>query len=262
MTAENDNLISVDEKKKYMEQSISFIDEYGNPLKFDLQSQQWTNGVPGINSGGVFDGYTVYPVNNGPDVDVNDDASAQRRDQIYDDIYESAEKYFDKHPEERPKDGYSRRLSYITSYVNIQAYKEMKKRENEGQASSLEKAYVYQHEHPQMKTNFSWEQLTGKTPLDAPEKVVLEEIRRDELSGVMKRQEAEYKQSVERGTQSIANRVAEAQNLRYEIKFKNRERPQIEENTSRPKKQERTMSLDEVNAAINHYVQKNKKEGR
>ena len=159
---EHGNLIKIDEQDRYMEQPISFVDEYGNRLRFDLQSQQWGVGEPGINSGGQFEGYTVYPINNGPDIDVHDDATAARRDRIYDDIYASAQKYFDEHPEERPNDGYSRRNSYITSYVKAQAYREMKKRDAEGRASTLEKAFVYQHEHPHDTMNFSWEQTRGR----------------------------------------------------------------------------------------------------
>ena len=253
---EHGNLIKIDEQDRYMEQPISFVDEYGNRLRFDLQSQQWGEGEPGINSGGQFEGYTVYPINNGPDVDVHDDATAARRDRIYDDIYASAQKYFDEHPEERPNDGYSRRNSYITSYVKAQAYREMKKRDAEGRASTLEKAFVYQHEHPHDTMNFSWEQLIGKTPLDAPAEQVLDEIRRDKLTGIMKKQEEEYKQSVERGTNSIKNRVAEAQSLRYDIRSQNREVPHVEEALRRQKAQDKTMSLDEVNAVIHNVVQK------
>ncbi len=259
---EHGNLIKIDEQDKYMEQPISFVDEYGNQLRFDLQSQQWAEGEPGINSGGKFDGYTVYPINNGPDVDVYDNASAQRRDRIYDNIYKSAEKYFNLHPEERPNDGYGRKNSYVTSYVNIQAYKEMKKRDAEGRASTLEKAYVYQHEHPHQTMNFSWDQLMGRTPLDAPEEVIRDEINRDELTEVMRKQEEEYKQSVERGTNSIKNRVAEAQNLRYDIHTQNREVPQAEEALRKQKEQDKTMNLDEVNAVIHDVVQKKSRGSR
>lgn len=251
---EHGNLIKIDEQNKYLEQPMRFVDEYGNRIRFDLQSQQWAIGEPGINSGGKFDGYTVYPINNGPDVDVHDDASARKRDKIYDDLYTAAQKYFNEHPEERPKDGYGRENSYVTSYVNIQAYKEMKKRDAEGKASALEKAYVYQHEHPHQTMNFSWDQLMGKTPLDAPEEVVRDEINRDELTDVMKKQEEEYKRSVERGTNSIKNRVAEAQSLRYDIHTRNREVPQADEALRKQKAQDQTMNLDEVNALIHHVV--------
>lgn len=259
---EHGNLIKVDEQKKYMEQPISFIDENGNPLRFDLQTQQWGEGEPGINAGGKFEGYTVYPINNGPDVDVHDNASAERRDRLYDKVYRDAESYFNAHPNERPKDGYSRRNAYITSYVNIQARKEMTRRIAEGKASNLEKAYVYQHATPDLTYNFSWEQLTGKTPLDAPEQQVLEEISRDRMTGIMKRQEEEYKKSVERGTNSIKNRVAEAQSLRYDIRSQNREVPQAEEALRKQKEQDKTMNLDEVNALIHHVVQEKSRGSR
>ena len=259
---EHGNVIKIDEHDKYMEQPMSFIDENGNRLRFDLQTQQWGEGEPGINSGGKFEGYTVYPINNGPDVDVYDDASAERRDRAYDKIYRDAENYFNAHPNERPKDVYSRQNSYITSYVNIQAGKEMKRRIAEGKASTLEKAYVYQCEHPHQTFNFSWEQLMGKTPLDASEQQVLEEISRDKMTEIMKRQEEEYKKSVERGTTSIKNRVAEAQNLRYDIRSQNREVPQAEEALRKQKEQDKTMNLDEVNAVIHHVVQEKSRGSR
>lgn len=76
-TDENGNRLKIDTAKKYIEQTVHFVDENGNKLKFDLQSQQWATGEPGIDSGGDFNGYTVYPVNNDPDIDVHDDASAK-----------------------------------------------------------------------------------------------------------------------------------------------------------------------------------------
>ena len=255
---EHGNVIKIDEDKRYMEQTMHFVDENGNRLRFDLQTVRWGVGEPGINSGGDFKGYDLYPFNNRPDVYVHDEASAELRDKMYKKVYRDAEKYFDMHPNERPEDGYSRENSYITTYVNIQAKKEMARRIAEGKASLLEKIYVNEDKYPLV----SWKQLKGETPLDAPEEQVHDEINRDKMTEIMKKQEEEYKKSVERGTTSIQNRVAEAQNLRYDIRTQNREIPQAEEALRQQKAQDQTMNMDEVNAVIHHVVQEKSRGGR
>lgn len=255
-TDENGNRLKIDTAKKYIEQTVHFVDENGNKLKFDLQSQQWATGEPGIDSGGDFNGYTVYPVNNDPDIDVHDDASAKAWDAAYDKIYKNAEQYFEKHPEQCPADGYSRKNSYTTAYVKILAGEEMKRRVASGKASSLEKAYVHQINNMKSTQCFSWEQLLGDMPLDAPAEEVAAMISCDELSATMRRQAEEYKLSVERGTESIRNRVAEAQSLRYDIRSKNREVPGADEALRKQRARDKTLSPDEANAVIHNHLQK------
>lgn len=254
-TDENGNRLKIDTAKKYIEQTVHFVDENGNKLKFDLQSQKWATGEPGINAGGRFDGYTVYPFNNEPDIEVHDEASAKARTEAYDKIYKDAERYFEKHPEQRPADGYSRKNSYTTAYVKIQVGEEMHRRSAAGKASSLEQAYIFQKDHPDSNM-FCWEQLLGDMPLNASAEEVSLAISCDELSVTMKRQAEEYKSSVERGTESIKNRVAEAQNIRYDIRSKNREVPGAEEALRKQHAQDKTLSPDEVNAVIHNHLQK------
>lgn len=87
------------------------------------------------------------------------------------------------YPDERPEDGYSRENSYRTTYVNIQAKKEMARRIAESKASLLEKIYVNEDKYPLV----SRKQLKGETLLDAPEEQVYDEINRDKMIEIMKK---------------------------------------------------------------------------
>lgn len=87
------------------------------------------------------------------------------------------------YPDERPEDGYSRENSYRTTYVNIQAKKEMARKIAESKASLLEKIYVNEDKYPLV----SRKQLKGETPLDAPEEQVYDEINCDKMIKIMKK---------------------------------------------------------------------------
>lgn len=244
---------------KWLSQEMSFIDENGNRLRFDLQSQTWARGEPGMNAGGLFEGYTVYPVNADPDIEVVDEASAEQRRAAYKKIYNDAEKYFNEHPEQRPNEGPGRENAYITAYINIQAGKEMQKRADAGKASSLEKAYLYQVAHPEMTHNFCWKQLTGEMPLDASVKEVCLSIGRDKTTYIMKSQADEYEHSVERGRKSLENRVAEAQNARYTIRTQKRGDGGQTMKITKEKPDNTTFNEDEKNAVVYEYIKRKMK---
>ena len=243
-----------DSRGRWATQYLSFVDDNGNKIKFDLQNSYWSVGFPWLGEEQKFEGYWVFPSNVQP-ADENLDAA-------YDKIYADAQRYFDEHPEQRPGDGHSKKVSYTTSYLKIQAYNYLRSRAAEGKSSSLEAVALHAEDHPDRKLCYCWEQIVGKMPADASDEDVMAALKYDPTHEAMKRDSEAMAKSIERGTASIKNRVAEEQDVRYTIRFNKKGDAKRVMTVSKQKNpRDKTLTEDEKNAVVKWYIT-NKMKGK
>lgn len=237
-----------DSRGRWATQNFSFVDENGNNIEFDLQNSSWIVGFPELGQKQEFEGYMVFPGNVRP--------AGENLDAAYNKIYADAQRYFDEHPEQRPGDGYSREVSYTTKYLKIQAFNYLRSRAAEGKSSSLEEVALHAEDHPDRDSCYCWEQIVGKMSADASDEDVIAALEHDQIHETMKQDSKAMAESIQRGTESIKNRVAEAQNARYTIRTNNRGDRRVMTVTTQETSSNKTLTEDEKNAVVSWYVSK------
>ncbi len=238
----------LDGRGKWAKQPISFVDEYGNRIKAELQSSQWS-------TDDRFDGYLVTPVNVEPDMSPDD----PRRDAAYKKIRSDAERYFKEHPSEKPASD----MILETTYLSIQTEKYARKRQAEGKSSCLENVFIHEMDNKHQARNYCWDQMTGRMPADASSEKVEAAMKRDNAHGIIKKEYDEFQESAKRGQASLENRVAKAQDMRYNAHFSRRGDSGVKMTVKPEKADDRTLNEDEKNFLVKHkYEQLKSKKSR
>lgn len=221
---------------KFAVQQMSFVDDYGNKIAFDVQSSYWG------------DSYVVSPMNTGPDMDPSD----PRRKAAYAKLHADAKRYFENHPDEKPQD--------ITTYMWKQAQKHCEKRQAEGKASCLEDCMVHCMRD---KKGVCWEQITGEMSVNASDEEVAKAFARDNVRDILREDFEAFDQSADRGDISLSDRVKAAQqNARYTLRFKERDDGSKAAVVEKNDHDDRTMNEDEKNSLVRKYIRRLQQEGR
>lgn len=221
---------------KFAVQKMSFVDDYGNKIAFDIQSSYWGD-------------YVVSPMNSGPDMEPSD----PRRDAAYAKLEADAKRYFQAHPDEKPQS--------MTDFIWRQAQKHCEKRQAEGKASVLEDCMI---RCMRDKKAVCWEQITGEMSINASDEEVEKALARDHMRGALKKEAKAFNQSADRGDVSLANRVKAAQqNAQYTLRFKQRgdgSKTAVIEKVN--DQDDRTMNEDEKNSLVRKCIRRLQQEGR
>lgn len=98
---------------------------------------------------------------------------------------------------------------------------------------------------------YCWEQITGAMSPDASPEEVQAANKRSDLNQTLKEQNKAFQESADRGEASIKNRVAQAQNVRYELHFSSRGDSGKTMTVTKTNRQDsKTLNEDEKNAVV------------
>lgn len=267
-TDEHGNNIHYDYDKKLAKQELSFYDENGILITGDVQSSRHSTDKSNTQKTSVsFDGFMVTPMN----VNSHIQGDCMNRTPEFKKLLAAAKKYCEQHPEcfVGFKDN---ETSLISSYEKAQLQNYIHKRVEEGNASALEvlcdkqyqawiearrkklKGMAYDENDIKNAHMYCWEQITGAMSPDASPEEVQAANNRSDLTQSLTEQAEELKKSADRGEISIKNRVAQAQNARYELHFSSRGDSGKTMTVTRTHGQNsQTMNEDEMHYVVRRY---------
>lgn len=194
-------------------EKLVFVDEYGNLMEAELQSVK--NGT--YNEGGkVFHGFKIGIMNTDTYVEgysVKDEASYKEKDKTEQKMKQSSEKFYQDHPEELKaalgivsEEAYKAnpnnyKIELLVHYRHKQTEKFIQNCIENGKATHMMLIYNDQmNKLAQGKAAYySWEQIIGKQPLDAPQEKMERSIENSKTAREMKQDSLENNKKVNLG---------------------------------------------------------------